>query len=142
MTLAETGDLMALIVEEHPKFLDTPDPDKRHGLWASALSAVPYELAEAVIMRLLAESPYAPKLCDVAKGVKDALTAAIPPDGWPVTDWEVRSMIRLRTSLEMPIPPEYAKLAKQRGTPVPASAMTGSQAGDAQQKGREQRGLQ
>ena len=127
MTPAETRDLMALIAEEHPKFLETANPLSRSKLWWEALQHIPFGIGEHAVKQILAESPYMPKLSDVVQKIKEMSKAIGKPaqNGWPVTDWEIRSMIRLRTSLGMPVPPEYVRLAKQRGIPLPADAIAG-----------------
>jgi len=75
MTQAETGELMALIAEEHPKFMDTPNPEKRLELWEEAFRRVPYELVEFAVKRMLIESPYTPKLADVVQRIKETLNS-------------------------------------------------------------------
>ena len=70
MTQAETGELMALISAEHPKFLSTPDPALRLKLWSSALANVPYELGSKAVLQALTESAYEPKLADIVGRVR------------------------------------------------------------------------
>ena len=121
---------MDIIAIEHSKFMNINNKEERLKYWSETLAAVPYEVAEKAAKMLMIERPYEPKLYDIVQKIKGMCQAIDAPaqNDWPVTDWEIRSMIRLRTSLGMPIPPEYARLAKQRGIPVPAAAITGAQA--------------
>jgi len=66
---------MAMIAEEHPKFLNTNDPEKRLALWASAFRSAPKGLVEFAAYRALAESPFEPKLADIVARVKEMLNA-------------------------------------------------------------------
>ena len=92
MTLTETGELMALIAEEHPKFLETADPERRLKLWGETFRNVPFDAVELAVKRVLAENPYTPKLSDVVKSIRDASTPKLPPAKRPVTEWERKSL--------------------------------------------------
>ena len=114
MTRAETGGLMALIAEEHPKFLETPNPELRLGLWAEAFEKVPYELASFAVRRALIESPYAPKLPDVVQRVKEL--AATGRDT-AVDAWNALSRAAARASVASP--------AEYEGLPYEAKRFCG-----------------
>ena len=75
MTKPETGHLMGIIAEEHPKFLETPNPKMRFDLWCEAFEHVPHEIAEFAVKRMLIESPYTPKLADIAQRIKEIANA-------------------------------------------------------------------
>jgi len=96
---------MALIAEEHPKFLETPNPKKRLEFWAEAFQYVPYELAEFATRRALIESVYQPKLADIVQRIKEVAT----PKNDTVTDaWNALSKAAGRASVMTA--EEYEKL--------------------------------
>ena len=95
---------MALIAEEHPKFLETPNPKLRLDIWEETLEKVPFELAEIVIKRLLTESHYQPKLADVVQGVKGEITARkLKMDK---ENLQIRSWKHLHKHLGIKLPPD------------------------------------
>jgi hypothetical protein len=71
LTRNETTALMALIAEEHPKFLETANPEVRLELWHEALAAVPCEIALFAARRTLAESRFAPNLADLCQRIRE-----------------------------------------------------------------------
>ena len=86
MTRDEISDLMALIAEEHPKFVETPNPKKRLDLWEEAFSTINREIVEFAVKRTLIETPYVPRLADIVSRVKEILR----PEGDDVlTAWSI-----------------------------------------------------
>ena len=103
---------MALIAEEHPKFLDTPNPKQRLDSWAEAFESVPNELARGAVKLMLADSPYPPKFYDVVQCIKGAATAN---NAYPITDWDIRSWKCAHEELGVGLPPEIMRLVYGEG---------------------------
>jgi len=61
---------MALIAEEHPKFLETPNPKLRLDFWTETFESVPFEIVTLAVKRTLRESTYVPKISDIVQRVK------------------------------------------------------------------------
>jgi len=119
MTQAETSDLMALIAEEHPKFLDTANPVRRLELWEEALQNVPFDIANHATKQILAESPYMPKLSDIVSRIKanvKALDVNMSGD-WPVTDWEIKSWKNISDNLGIKLPAEIQAIVNRKYPP-------------------------
>ena len=91
MTRAETADLMALIAEEHPKFLESPNPELRLNLWAEIFECTPYDIAGLAIKRVLTESSFAPKLYDVVQTLKN-LTDGVKPASDELSAWYAENL--------------------------------------------------
>lgn len=111
LTRAEISELMAFIAEEHPKFLDTPNPEHRLDLWEEAFKNMPYDLVDFAVKRTLIESPYAPRLSDVAQRIKEIVR---PEGDSAVAAWNAlrkavsRASVVTREEFET-LPPEVQR---------------------------------
>jgi len=125
---------MALIAEEHPKFLATPNPELRLKLWSSTLAKVPFECGSAAVMLALAESPYEPKLADVISRVK-AMYDAKNKEHAELKE-QYRQMISMHRIMGKESPPEWVAKYKELEASQPLMLGIAEMGGTRNNKGR------
>lgn len=78
MTYDETLVLMGIMKTAYPdyyKAMRRTEADKTVALWAELLEPFPFEICAFAVKRLIAESPYPPKISDVMQRVKETIQA-------------------------------------------------------------------
>ena len=122
MTPVETSKLMSVLRAAYPSYYrDVSDDDTRAALalWAEFLAPYPADVVNKAVRAIIASNKFAPTISELLEKIKPMQESLPPAKEWPITDWEIRSMINLRVNLEMPIPDEYVRLARERGIPLP-----------------------
>ena len=97
MTHGETLKIMAILKAAYPDYyrgMKLKDADSIVALWAEMLAPYPYEACAAAVKKLIAESPYVPKISDIVGRVESALKPQLPAYE-PISDGERRSAEQL-----------------------------------------------
>ena len=116
MTNDETAVLMGILKTAYPEYykgMSRQEAENTVSLWAEMLSKHSLEVCMMAVKKLIAESPFAPKIADIVKRIDDTeqLTEnRSDPKLWMITAWQIRSWRNVHEQLGITLPPEIMKL--------------------------------